>query len=324
MDNYPRIAGWGKALPKRIIDNSELERLVDTSDEWIQRRTGIRERRIASPEDTPASLAIEASKAALDIAGLSPNEIDLIITAITIPETIIPGCAFMIQDGLGAERAGAFDINAACSGFVYGLATASQFISCGTYKNILVVGTEVLSRSVNWQDRSTCILFGDAAGAVVVQASGKKCGPRSLVLGSDGASGNAIMLNSTASRYAEGQEDSNSYITINGQEVFRFGVSTIITATRQAVSQAGLSIEDIDLLIPHQANERIIQSATKTLGISPEKVFINVHSYGNTSAASIPVALCEAVEGDRIHEGDLVGLVGFGGGLSWGAMVYEW
>ncbi len=324
MGNYPRVVGWGKALPQRIIDNAELERLVDTSDEWIQRRTGIRERRIASPGETPASLAIEASKTALDVAGVSPNEIDLIITAITIPDKIIPACAFIVQDGLGAEHAGAFDINAACSGFVYGLATASQFISSGTYKNILVVGTEVLSRSVNWQDRSTCILFGDGAGAVVMQASDKECGPKSLVLGSDGANGNAIMLDGPGSRYNEGQEGGSSYITMMGQEVFRFGVSTIVSATRNAVAKAGISVDDIDLLIPHQANERIIHSATKTLGISPEKVFVNVHNYGNMSAASIPVALCEALEGDRIHEGDIVTLVGFGGGLSWGAMVYQW
>ncbi|MSQ15354.1 MAG: ketoacyl-ACP synthase III [Dehalococcoidia bacterium] len=324
MANYPRIAGWGKALPQRILANSELELLVDTSDEWIQKRTGIKERRIASPGDTPATLATEAGKAALKVAGVSPCELDLIIAAVTIPDKIIPACAFLVQHAIGAERAGAFDINAACSGFVYGLAVASQFISSGTYKNILVVGSEVLSRSVNWQDRSTCILFGDAAGAVLVQASDEPCGPKAIVLGSDGGNGNAITLDGPGSSFNEGQSDNCNYITMDGQEVYRFAINALVSSTRKAVDEAGLTIDDIDLFIPHQANERIIHAATKTLGISPDKVFINVHSYGNTSAASIPVALCEALEQGRIHDGDIVAMTGVGGGLSWATMVYQW
>ena len=319
MARYAQITGWGKYLPQKVLTNQDLERLVDTSDAWIMSRTGIRERRIAADDETASSMAVRAAGDALKVAGLEPRSLDLVIAATCTPEYIFPACASLVQNSLGAKNAAAFDVNAACSGFIYALATACQFISSGAYNNILVVGSEVYSRILDWKDRSTCVLFGDGAGAVVVQASDALPGSLSFVLGNDGSKANSIYTPGPC-----GLSNGPYYITMNGPEVFKFAVNVICLATRQAVKAAGLELSDIELVVPHQANIRILKSAAKALELPPEKVFINVDRYGNTSAASVPIALCEAVEEERVKDGDHLVLVGFGGGLSWAAMVLEW
>jgi 3-oxoacyl-[acyl-carrier-protein] synthase-3 len=319
LARYARVIGWGKYLPEKVLTNQELERLVNTSDAWILSRTGIRERRIAADNETASSMAVRASRGALEVSGLKPDSLDLVITATCTPEHIFPACASSVQHSLGANKAAAFDVNAACSGFIYALATACQFIGSGAYNNILVVGSEVYSRILDWKDRNTCVLFGDGAGAVVVQAGDSSPGMLSFALGNDGSRANSI--------YAPGPCGLNSgpyYITMNGPEVFKFAVNVLCLATRQVVKAAGLDLSDIELIIPHQANTRILKSAAKALELPPEKVFINVDRYGNTSAASIPIALCEAVKQGRLKDGDYIVLVGFGGGLSWAAMALEW
>jgi len=319
LARYAQITGWGKYLPQKVLTNQDLERLVDTSDAWIMSRTGIRERRIAADDETASSMAVRAAGDALKVAGLEPRSLDLVIAATCTPEYIFPACASLVQNSLGAKNAAAFDVNAACSGFIYALATACQFISSGAYNNILVVGSEVYSRILDWKDRSTCVLFGDGAGAVVVQASDALPGSLSFVLGNDGSKANSIYTPGPC-----GLSNGPYYITMNGPEVFKFAVNVICLATRQAVKAAGLELSDIELVVPHQANIRILKSAAKALELPPEKVFINVDRYGNTSAASVPIALCEAVEEERVKDGDHLVLVGFGGGLSWAAMVLEW
>jgi 3-oxoacyl-[acyl-carrier-protein] synthase-3 len=319
LARYARVIGWGKYLPEKVLTNQELERLVNTSDAWILSRTGIRERRIAADNETASSMAVRASRGALEVSGLKPDSLDLVITATCTPEHIFPACASSVQHSLGAKKAAAFDVNAACSGFIYALATACQFIGSGAYNNILVVGSEVYSRILDWKDRNTCVLFGDGAGAVVVQAGDSLPGMLSFALGNDGSRANSI--------YAPGPCGLNSgpyYITMNGPEVFKFAVNVLCLATRQVVKAAGLDLSDIELIIPHQANTRILKAAARALELPSEKVFINVDRYGNTSAASIPIALCEAVEQGRLKDGDHIVLVGFGGGLSWAAMVLEW
>lgn len=281
-------------------------------------RTGIRERRIAADDETASTMGMQAGRAALESAGLKPKDLNLVIVATCTPDHIFPACASLVQHSLGAQNAAAFDVNAACSGFIYALATACQFINSGAYKNILVVGSEVYSRILNWKDRSTCVLFGDGAGAVVIQGSDAP-GLLSFILGNDGSRANSIYAPGPC-----GTTDGPFVINMDGPQVFKFAVNIICLATRQAVKAAGLDLSHIELLIPHQANTRILQSAAKALELPPEKVFINVDRYGNTSSASIPIALCEAVEQGRLKEGDHVVLVGFGGGLSWAAMAIEW
>jgi len=319
LARYARIIGWGKYLPRKVLTNQELERLVNTSDAWIMSRTGIRERRIAADDETASSMAVRAAADALKVAGLEPHSLDLVITATCTPELIFPACASLVQNALGAKNAAAFDINAACSGFIYALATACQFITAGAYNNILVVGSEVYSRILNWKNRNTCVLFGDGAGAVVIQAADSLPGSLSFVLGNDGSRANSIYTPGPC-----GLNEGPYYITMNGPEVFKFAVNVICLATKQAVKAAGLELSDIELLIPHQANTRILKSAAKAIGLPLEKVFINVDRYGNTSAASIPIALCEAIEEGRLKEQDHLVLVGFGGGLSWAAMALQW
>jgi 3-oxoacyl-[acyl-carrier-protein] synthase-3 len=319
LARYAQITGWGKYLPQKVLTNQDLERLVNTSDAWIMSRTGIRERRIAAGDETASSMAVRAAGDALKVAGLEPRSLDLVIAATCTPEYIFPACASLVQSSLGAKNAAAFDVNAACSGFIYALATACQFVTSGAYNNILVAGSEVYSRILDWKDRSTCVLFGDGAGAVVVQASDAPGGSLSFVLGNDGSRANSIYTPGPC-----GLSKGPYYITMNGPEVFKFAVNVICLATRQAVKAAGLDLSDIELVVPHQANIRILKSAAKALELPPEKVFINVDRYGNTSAASVPIALCEAVEQGRLKDGDHLVLVGFGGGLSWAAMVLEW
>ena len=323
-----RIAGWGKALPRRVLSNAELEGMVDTSDDWIRSRTGIRERRIAGPDESTFTLAVEAAREALAVAGVAPSEVDLVVVCTFSPEFGgMPSTASLVQDALGASRAGAFDLNAACSGFIYGLALAQGLIVSGMQRTVLVIGAETMSRLLDWSDRSTCVLFGDGAGAVVLRAGEGPDGLLSSVLGSDGSGGELLWIPGGGSRQpasAESVETAQHFIRMNGKEVYRFAVSAAPRASRQAVQQAGLSMDEIDLFVPHQANVRIILSAAGALGIPLERTFVNVDRYGNTSAASIPIALCEAVEEGRVRPGAHILLAGFGGGLTWGASVLRW
>jgi 3-oxoacyl-[acyl-carrier-protein] synthase-3 len=324
--NRVRIAGLGHYLPERVVTNFELERTVETSDQWIRDRTGIRERHIAAPHETSSSLGLMAAKMALDDAGMSGDDIDLVIGATTTPDGMFPSVGSLIQDGIGATRAGAFDVNAACVGFLSALATAMQFVAAGSAARVLVVGTEVLSRIVNWEDRGTCVLFGDGAGAVILEAADFG-GPLGLVLRSDGSKKSALFAEGPCGpRDAEGHGPAQHLCMINmdGPAIFKFAVQAMTAAVREACARAELSVEDIDVLVPHQANLRIIQGTAKHLGLPEEKALVTVHKYGNTSSASIPVALSEAQKEGRLREGDRLALCSFGGGLAWGAMLLEY
>lgn len=320
---YPQIVGWGKYIPTRVLTNLDLERTLDTSDAWIRSRTGIRERRLAGPGDTASTMAIQAGQQALERAQVAPQELDMVVVATSTPERVFPPCACLVQHALGATNAAAFDLNAACTGFVYALATACQFILAGTYRTILVVGSDIISRLVDWSDRATCVLFGDGAGAVVLRRTTGMRGSLSYVLGSDGSGADLLYVPGLCGGLGGDGQDKH-HLKMNGPEVFRFAVNAIIDVTRQAVAATGLTMVDIDLFIPHQANERIIRAAAKGLRLPKAKVFMNVDRYGNTSAASIPIALCEAAEAGRLQPGHRLVLVGFGSGLTWGAMVLEW
>jgi len=327
MSTHAHIVGWGKYVPQRVLTNDDLARMVDTSDDWIRTRTGIAERRIVADGETTFSMALQAARQALEVAGLNPAQLDLIIVATVTPDHAFPATACLVQDALGATHAAAFDLSAGCTGFVYGLSVAADLISAGVYENALVIGAETLSRITNWSDRATCVLFGDGAGAVLLQANGTNGGVLSTVLGADGSGGDLLCLPAGGSRepashrtVAEGLH----YLKMKGREVFRFAVRTMPAATRQVLEQAGLEISDLNLLIPHQANQRIIEASARALGLPPEAVFSNLERYGNTSAASIPIALCEAVEEGRIQRDDLVVCVGFGAGLTWGAAAIRW
>jgi 3-oxoacyl-[acyl-carrier-protein] synthase-3 len=327
MSPFAHITGWGMAVPERVLTNNEIAQMVETSDEWIFSRTGIRERHIAGAEDTTASLATQAGMRALEMAGLKPSAIDLIIVSTSSPEYIFPATACLVQDRLGASRAGAFDLSAACSGFIYGLNMATQTIRSGSIRNALVIGAETLSRLVDWQDRNTCVLFGDGAGAFVLQAGDERSGLLSAVMRSDGSGGNLLIVPGGGSAHPTTYETVHQglhHIQMNGREVFRFATRVMAQATQEAVKNAGLTMQDIQLVIPHQANSRIIEAAVKSLDLPMECCFINLDRYGNTSTASIPIATCEAIQQDRLKPGDKVVFVGFGAGLTWGAAVVEW
>ncbi len=323
MPRNARVIGWGKYLPERVVTNRELERTLDTSDEWIRSRTGIRERRLAADHETTSTMATLAARNALATANLSPSDLDLVLVATCTPERMLPASASVVQNALGAQRAAAFDLNAACSGFVYALATACQFIAAGNFRNVLVVGSEVYSRILDWTDRSTCILFGDGAGAVVLQARDDGPGLMSFILGSDGSRGHLLYVPGPAGAITV-SKNGHYHLAMDGPDVFKFAVTAMCQASREAAQAAGIALSDIELVIPHQANQRISQAAARALGIPPERFFSNVERYGNTSAASIPIALCEAVEEKSIRPGDHVLMVGFGAGLSWGALVWQW
>lgn len=323
MMKYGRIAGWGKCVPHRVVTNAELEKTVDTSDEWIVTRTGIRERHIAGEGETTASLSVGAAWQALDRAGIRASDLDLIIVATSSPDYLLPPVSSMIQDQLGAS-CGAFMVTAGCTGFVYALATAQQFIAGGAYKNILVIGAEVISPAVDWTDRNTCVLFGDGAGAVVLQASDEPSGVLSFTLGSDGSGAEHLIMPGGGVANPPSQrmiDERTHYIRMNGREVFKFATRVMGRAAIEAVEKAGLTIDDIDLLIPHQANARIIELAARQVGLPMDKVFVNIQHYGNTSAASIPIALVEAIEQGRCTENSTLLLVGFGAGLTWASAV---
>ncbi|MBP1156050.1 MULTISPECIES: beta-ketoacyl-ACP synthase III [unclassified Paenibacillus] len=321
------IIGTGKYVPERVLTNQELEQMVDTNDEWIVTRTGIRERRVAAPEQASSDLAYEASLQALKSAGITAEQIDLIVVATVTPDMAFPSTACILQEKLGAKKAAAFDLSAACTGFIYGLANAANFIATGTYKYALVVGAECLSRITDYTDRNTCILFGDGAGAVVLGVVPEGRGFKSFELGADGTGGQLLKVPGGGSRYPatpQSLEGKQHFIFMAGAEVFKFAVRVMGSAAEEALRKAGMDKSEVDLLVPHQANIRIIQSALNRLNLSEDKCMINLDKYGNVSAASIPIALAEAVESGRVKEGNKLVLVGFGGGLTWGASALVW
>lgn len=321
------IIGTGSYLPEKVLTNKDLENMVDTTDEWIVSRTGIRERRIAAEDQASSDLALEASRKAIQAAGLTADQLDLIIVATVTPDMMFPATACLLQDRLGAKKAAAFDLSAACSGFLYGIATASQFIESGMYRYALVVGVDCLSKITNWEDRNTCVLFGDGAGAVVLGPVEEGSGFLSFELGADGSGGDLLKQPAGGSRMPASRDTVDERlhtISMVGREVFKFAVRVMGNAAEEALSKAGLTKEDIDFLVPHQANTRIIDAAVKRFGLSEEKVIINLDRFGNMSSASIPVALDEALHQGRIKKGNTLVLVGFGGGLTWGAAVLKW
>ena len=306
------VIGTGHYLPTKVLTNKDLEEMVDTSDEWIRTRTGIEERRIAEDDIDTSDMAFYAAKQALEEAELSAKEIDLILVATVTPDTAFPSVAAIIQDRLGASNAAAMDISAACSGFMYGLVTAKQFIETKTYKHILIVGVEKLSKITDWTDRNTCILFGDGAGAAILSEVSEGKGIMSFELGADGSGGKNLY------------QDEKGYLVQNGREVFKFAVRQMPESVINVVEKAGIKKDEVDFLIPHQANIRIMGAARQRLGISEDKMAQSIRSYGNTSAASIGIALSEEVKNGKIKDNDLIVLVGFGGGLTWGAIVMRW
>jgi len=321
------IIGTGVYLPEKVLTNADLEKMVDTSDEWITTRTGIQERRIIGDNMATSDMACAAARMALKNAGVSPREIDLILVATVTPDMMFPATACLVQAQLKALHAAAFDISAGCSGFVYGLEIGSQFIKTGNYRTVLVIGAESLSRITNWHDRNTCVLFGDAAGAAVLKPVEEGFGILSVELGADGSGGDLLKLAVGGARTPITEENCHSpdrYLYMAGREVFKFAVKIMGECALKALEIAGLDRKDVDYLIPHQANIRIIEAAARRLELPMEKVFVNVQKYGNTSAASIPVALHEAVVEGKIKKGDKIVLVGFGAGLTWGASVIKW
>lgn len=324
---YAHITGWGMSVPESVLTNDDIAKMVDTSDEWIRERTGIRERRIAKEDQFTSTLAVEAAIKALKVANLAPTELDLIIVTSSSPEYIFPATASLVQDQIGATKAGAFDLSAACSGFIYATNMAAQSIRSGSIKNALVIGSETLSRFTNWKDRGTCILFGDGAGAFVLQASEKPGGVLSAVMRSDGSGADSLTLQGGGSRHPATEEtvhEGKHFVQMDGKAVFRFATRVMSSATREALERIGMNLEEVDWIIPHQANYRIIETASKYLKVPLDKFIINVDRYGNTSTASIPIAAVEAVEQGKLKSGNKVVFVGFGAGLAWGALVAQW
>lgn len=320
------ITGLGSYVPEKVLSNADLEKMVDTTDEWIRTRTGIEERRIAAKGQSASDLAVEASKIALKDAGIAPTDIDLIIVATITPDMFFPSTACYVQTKLGAS-CGAFDLAAACSGFPYALAVAEGFVKSGLHKNVLVIGSEVLSGCIDWKDRSTCVLFGDGAGAAVVSRVDNGHGVVASILGSDGSQADILKIPAGGSfmpTSAETVSEGMHYLKMSGSDVFKVAVRTMEQAVKDVVQRGGISLEDINWLIPHQANIRILQAVSERLQMPEEKVVINVSRYGNMSSASTIVALDEAVKSGRVKKGDNVVLVAFGGGLTWAATLIRW
>ncbi len=317
------ITGWGKCMPPNVLSNHDLEQLVDTSDEWITTRTGIKERRISHVE--ASELGAVAGLRALAAAGKTVEDVDLILVATCTGDSIIPSTASVVQKHMEAWNAAALDINAACSGFVYGLVVGTNMIRGGTNKNVLLIGTEKLHFLMNFRDRTTCVLFGDGAGAVLLEPTDEDVGLLASELGMDGSVGHVLQTpRDGTSGDRDHPDPASCAITMEGQEVFRRAVTTMGDSAARAIEQAGLTLGDIDLLIPHQANVRIIDATARRLGVDEGKVYVNIHSYGNTSAATIPVALTEALEDGRIAPGSTIAFTAFGGGLTWGSAIYRW
>lgn len=323
-----RITGTGAALPDKILTNADLERMVDTSDEWITIRTGIKERRIASDGEFTSTLSVRAARSALEMSGVAADELDLIILGTVTPDFPFPATACIVQQELGAVNAAAFDISAACSGFVYGLSIAEKYIQTGAARNILVIGAEVLSRIVDWTDRNTCILFGDGAGAAIVQASQDEAGLLSTHIFSNGSYWNTLYQPGCGSRNPATKQSTIDerlfFIKMEGNDVFKHAVRAMEEAACAALTANNMTPSDISLFIPHQANRRIIDATTKRLGVPADKVFLNLHHYGNTSSASIPITLDEANRAGRLKSGDIILLTAFGGGFSYGSALIRW
>ncbi|MEI6149069.1 MAG: beta-ketoacyl-ACP synthase III [bacterium] len=321
------IVGTGSYAPEKVLTNADLEKMVDTTDEWIVTRSGIRERHIAREDEATSDLATVAAQRALEQAKVAPEDVDLIIVATITPDMVFPSTACFVQNRLGARNATCFDLEAACSGFLFAVNTASQYIKTGAIRTALVIGAEKLSTVIDWQDRATCVLFGDGAGAVVLQACAPTEGILSTVTGSDGALTELLNLPGGGSRHPTSPqtiEQRLHYMKMVGKDVFKHAVRAMSEAGRKAIEQAGLTIDQIACVVPHQANMRIVEAIRDRMGVGPEKFFVNLDRYGNMSAASIPVALDEAVRMGRIQRGDAVLLVAFGGGFTWAAMVIRW
>jgi 3-oxoacyl-[acyl-carrier-protein] synthase-3 len=320
------ITGIGCHVPERVVTNEELAQLVDTSDEWITTRTGIKERRFADDDEALSDIALPAARAALEQAGITGGDVDLLIVATVTPDMMFPSTAAIMADQLGASEAGAYDLSAGCTGFMYGLVQAYGLVSSGLSKRALVVGADVLSKLMNFADRSTCVLFGDGAGAAVLERV-ENGGFLAFELGADGAGGVDLYLPAGGSRIpttAESVARGDHYVHMNGRHVFKFATRVLVSSAEHVLEQSGLSIEDIDVYVPHQANTRIIDHAVAKLGIPEDRVVVNVDRYGNTSSASIPMALADALAEGRVHKGDTVLMTGMGAGLTWGSAVMNW
>ena len=321
------ISGVGSYVPSQILTNADLEKRVETTDEWITSRTGIKERRLAAENEFTSDLATEAARHAMKMAEISAEQIDLIVTATITPDMPFPSTSCLVQKKLGARKAAAFDVEAACSGFIFGLEIAQQFIMSRTYDTVLVIGAEKLSSIVDWEDRNTCVLFGDGAGAAVLQNRPNAHGLLTAVMGSDGEKSDLLFMPGGGSKCPATVQSVNSrlhYLRMEGKETFKNAVQAMQTAAEEAMRRCEIDITKIKCVIPHQANRRIIDAVGERLGARPEQLFVNVHRYGNTSAASVAIALDEAVSSGRVQRGDLILLVVFGAGLTWAAAVIEW
>lgn len=324
-ERYAKITGWGKYVPERVLTNADLAQMVDTSDEWITTRTGIKERHIRTENDSTSSMSVEAARQALEVAGITPKDLDLIIVCTSSPDYLLPSVASQVQHLLGAE-CGAFTLVAGCSGWVYGLVTASQFITGGMYNRILVVGVEIISFALDFTDRTTCVLFGDAAAATVIESSEEPGGMLAYELGSDGSGAMALYVPDggvVSPLSQQTLDERRQYLRMDGQEVFKFAVRTLAASLKRTVYQAGLTPDDIDLFIPHQANARIIEAAARQMRVPLEKFYVNLDRYGNTSAASVPLAMVEAIQEGRLKDGDKVAMCAFGAGLTWASAVVQ-
>ena len=319
-----KMIGFGLYTPKNLVENERLQEFLETSDEWIRTRTGI-ERRYISLDENTSDLAVEASKKALSQARLSAEEIDLIIVATVTPDNFTPSTACIVQDKLGAKNAWAFDINAACTGFIYALKLGRSLIRSGEANNALIIGAETLSKALNWKDRGSCVLFGDGAGATVLTSTEEDCGIKCVNVKSDGSKGDSLVIQGLPlnSPFKDGREVSKNYINMNGREIFKFATKVMEESIVEILEKENIKIEDIDAIIPHQANLRIIDYVVKRLGIPREKFITNSQNYGNTSGASIPIALCESIDEGNLKKGDNIIMVGFGGGLTWGAALIK-
>ena len=323
-----KLIGVGAGVPAGVVTNADLEKLVETSDDWITSRTGIRERRIVTDEESTTGLAIEAAKDAIGFANIDPGVIDLIIVATSTPDYLYPSTACMVQAAIGAPRAAAFDLEAACTGIVYALAVAQQFIGSGTFRTALIIGVDIHSRFLNWEDRNTCILFGDGAGAFILQASEEENDILATYLRADGTGAHLLKIPNTGIGYPHPgktpAKNADRFLQMSGRPIYEFAVQAVPEAVRAAAAKAGIRVEDIDFLVPHQANRRIINAAAERLGMPREKIVSNVDELGNTSAASIPLALWQAIKRKQVVPPATCALVGFGGGLTWGSAIVRW
>lgn len=321
------VTSVGSYVPERVLTNADLEKMVETSDEWITTRTGIKERRVAASNEFTSDMAARAAIRAMQNGGITADQIDLIIVATITPDMLFPATACLVQQKIGAHRAAAFDVEAACSGFIYGLEIGQQFITSRTYDTVLVIGAEKLSTIVDWKDRNTCVLFGDGAGAAILQHRHDAHGLLTACMGADGSQAELLCMPGGGSRCPATLDSVKGrlhFLRMDGKETFKNAVTAMHTAAQEALRRCEIDITRIKLMIPHQANRRIIDAVTERLGVKPEQVFMNLEKYGNTSAASVAIALDEAVQTDRIQRGDLVLLVVFGAGLTWAAAVIEW